>query len=94
MKIVPSIFGGSADLSHSTMTDITGEAAYAIESYAGRNVYFGIREHAMGAAANGMAQHGGVKPFVSTFFVFNDYLTSIHSFSSLIKTSCNVCIYT
>ena len=74
VKIVPSIFGGSADLSNSTMTDITGEAAYAIESYAGRNVYFGIREHAMGAAANGMAQHGGVKPFVSTFFVFNDYL--------------------
>ena len=74
VKNVPSIFGGSADLSNSTMTDITGEAAYAIESYAGRNVYFGIREHAMGAAANGMAQHGGVKPFVSTFFVFNDYL--------------------
>ena len=74
VKIVPSIFGGSADLSNSTMTDITGEAAYAIESYAGRNVYFGIREHAMGAAANGMVQHGGVKPFVSTFFVFNDYL--------------------
>ena len=74
VKIVPSIFGGSADLSNSTMTNITGERAYAIESYAGRNVYFGIREHAMGAAANGMAQHGGVKPFVSTFFVFNDYL--------------------
>lgn len=74
VKIVPSIFGGSADLSHSTMTDITGEETFAVESYAGRNVYFGIREHAMGAAANGMAQHGGVKPFVSTFFVFNDYL--------------------
>jgi transketolase len=74
VKIVPSIFGGSADLSNSTMTDMTGERAFAIESYAGRNVYFGIREHAMGAAANGMAQHGGVKPFVSTFFVFNDYL--------------------
>ncbi len=74
VKIVPSIFGGSADLSHSTMTEITGEAAYAVESYAGRNVYFGVREHAMGAAGNGMAQHGGVKPFVSTFFVFNDYL--------------------
>ncbi len=74
VKIVPSLFGGSADLSHSTMTDITGEAAYAVQSYAGRNVYFGVREHAMGAAGNGMAQHGGVKPFVSTFFVFSDYL--------------------
>lgn len=74
VKLVPSIFGGSADLSHSTMTDIGGEATFAIESYAGRNVYFGVREHAMGAAGNGMAQHGGVQPFVSTFFVFSDYL--------------------
>ncbi|WP_090823710.1 transketolase [Paenibacillus sp. yr247] len=74
VKIVPSIFGGSADLSHSTMTDIRGEKKFAVESYAGRNVYFGVREHAMGAAGNGMALHGGVKPFVSTFFVFNDYM--------------------
>ncbi|TDL75378.1 transketolase [Rhodococcus qingshengii] len=74
VKSVPAIFGGSADLSHSTMTEIKGEQIYAVESYAARNVYFGVREHAMGAAANGMAYHGGVKPFVSTFFVFNDYL--------------------
>lgn len=74
VKRVPSIFGGSADLSHSTMTDISGEEIFAIDSYAGRNVYFGVREHAMGAAGNGMAQHGGVQPFVSTFFVFSDYL--------------------
>lgn len=74
IKEVPAIFGGSADLSHSTMTDISGEPIFAIESYAGRNVYFGVREHAMGAAGNGMALHGGVKPFVSTFFVFSDYL--------------------
>ncbi|MEK3882618.1 transketolase [Paenibacillus sp. PL2-23] len=74
VKIVPSIFGGSADLSHSTMTDIKGEGKFAVDSYAGRNVYFGVREHAMGAAGNGMALHGGVKPFVSTFFVFSDYL--------------------
>ncbi|XID94501.1 transketolase [Paenibacillaceae bacterium WGS1546] len=74
VKIVPSLFGGSADLSHSTMTDIKGEGKFAVDSYAGRNVYFGVREHAMGAAGNGMALHGGVKPFVSTFFVFCDYL--------------------
>ncbi|MFS0780276.1 transketolase [Bacillus sp. 1P06AnD] len=74
VKIVPAIFGGSADLSGSTMTDIKGEGKFAIDSYAAKNVYFGVREHAMGAAGNGMAQHGGVKPFVSTFFVFNDYL--------------------
>ncbi|WP_219838097.1 transketolase [Paenibacillus sp. R14(2021)] len=74
VKSVSSIFGGSADLSHSTMTDISGEQTFAVESYAGRNIYFGVREHAMGAAGNGMALHGGVKPFVSTFFVFSDYL--------------------
>ncbi|NIK76838.1 transketolase [Paenibacillus castaneae] len=74
VKSVPSIFGGSADLSHSTMTDISGEQVFAVDSYAGRNIYFGVREHAMGAAGNGMALHGGVKPFVSTFFVFSDYL--------------------
>lgn len=71
---IPAIFGGSADLSHSTMTEIKGEQIYAVESYSARNVYFGVREHAMGAAANGIAYHGGLKPFVSTFFVFNDYL--------------------
>jgi len=74
IKSVPSIFGGSADLSGSTMTDINGEPIFAVDSYVGRNVYFGVREHAMGAAGNGMALHGGVKPFVSTFFVFSDYL--------------------
>src|SRR5690606_32570184 len=74
VKSVPAIFGGSADLSGSTMTDIAGEPVFAVQSYAGRNVYFGVREHAMGAAGNGMALHGGVKPFVSTFFVFSDYL--------------------
>ena len=74
VKSVPSIIGGSADLSHSTMTDIKEDAAFAVESFSGRNIYFGVREHAMGAAGNGLALHGGVKPFVSTFFVFNDYL--------------------
>ncbi|CAM3760125.1 transketolase [Cohnella lubricantis] len=82
---VPGIFGGSADLSHSTMTDIKGESVFAVQSYAGRNVYFGVREHAMGAAGNGMALHGGVKPFVSTFFVFNDYLRPAIRLAALSK---------
>ncbi|KHF38724.1 transketolase [Halalkalibacter okhensis] len=73
-KQIPAIFGGSADLSGSTKTDIKDEPKFAVEDFSGRNVYFGVREHAMGAAGNGMALHGGVKPFVSTFFVFNDYL--------------------
>ncbi|WP_028391821.1 transketolase [Bacillus cihuensis] len=85
VKTVPSIFGGSADLSGSTMTDIKGEAKFAVESFAGRNVYFGVREHAMGAAGNGMALHGGVKPFVSTFFVFNDYLRPAIRLAALSK---------
>jgi transketolase len=85
VKSVPAIFGGSADLSHSTMTEIKGEQIFAVESYSARNVYFGVREHAMGAAANGMAYHGGLKPFVSTFFVFNDYLRPSIRLASLSK---------
>ncbi|MBT2724865.1 transketolase [Bacillus sp. ISL-46] len=85
VKSVPSIFGGSADLSHSTMTDIKEDAAFAVESFSGRNIYFGVREHAMGAAGNGLALHGGVKPFVSTFFVFNDYLRPSIRLASLQK---------
>ena len=73
-KKVPYLMGGSADLSGSTITDIKGEGKFAIDGYEQRNVYFGVREHAMGAALNGMALHGGVKPFGGTFFVFNDYL--------------------
>ena len=93
VKTVPSIFGGSADLSHSTMTDINGEQTFAVESYAGRNIYFGVREHAMGAAGNGMALHGGVKPFVSTFFVFSDYLRPSIRLAALQKLPVNLCIY-
>ena len=85
VKSVPAIFGGSADLSHSTMTEIEGERIFAVESYSARNVYFGVREHAMGAAANGIAYHGGLKPFVSTFFVFNDYLRPSIRLASLSK---------
>ena len=84
-KLVPTLFGGSADLSHSTMTDIKGEAKFAVESDTGRNIYFGIREFAMGAAGNGLALHGGVKPFVSTFFVFNDYLRPAIRLAALSK---------
>lgn len=71
---VPYLVGGSADLSGSTITNIKTEGKFAIEDYGARNVYFGVREHAMGAALNGMALHGAVKPFGGTFFVFNDYL--------------------
>lgn len=71
---VPAFFGGSADLEVSTMTHMKGLGSFTRSDYSGRNVYFGVREFAMAAAANGMALHKGVKPFVGTFFVFSDYL--------------------
>jgi transketolase len=73
-KRVPSLLGGSADLAPSTKTLISGSANQAFESAGGRNIRFGIREHAMGAMVNGMALHGGVVPYGSTFLIFSDYL--------------------
>jgi transketolase len=88
-KNVPNIIGGSADLNPSTDTalknwgDFQNPEAYGpgtlgavggVWSYAGRNIAFGVREHAMGSAVNGMAAHGGVIPFSATFFCFSDYM--------------------
>jgi transketolase len=69
---VPELFGGAADLTASTKTIFKNTAHFA-DDPAGRNVFFGVRELAMCAAVNGMAVHGGVRPFGSTFFVFSDY---------------------
>lgn len=82
---VPELFGGSADLASSNKTDLKGEAAFHYEDYAGRNVWFGVREHAMGAALNGMALHGGVRPFGATFLVFSDYLRPSIRLAALTK---------
>lgn len=71
---VPAFIGGSADLESSTMTHMKGLGQLTRNDYSGRNVYFGVREFAMGAALNGMALHKGVKPYGGTFFVFSDYL--------------------
>ncbi|MBS3681910.1 transketolase [Ornithinibacillus massiliensis] len=73
-KAVPNFIGGSADLAGSNKTTINGEEDFTRNDYTGRNIWFGVREHAMGAALNGMALHGGLKVFGGTFFVFNDYL--------------------
>lgn len=73
-KAVPQFIGGSADLAGSNKTLIKGAGNFMPESYEGRNIWFGVREFAMGAAMNGMALHGGVKVFGGTFFVFSDYL--------------------
>jgi transketolase len=86
---VPALFGGSADLDPSTHTALKGQGDFnpplaagqdsegsdsAGWSYAGRNVHFGVREHAMGAIVNGLAAHGGFIPYGSTFLIFSDYM--------------------
>jgi transketolase len=71
---IPELMGGSADLAPSTKTWIDGTPAFEPETPGGRNFHFGVREHAMGAAVNGMAVHGGVIPFGATFLAFADYM--------------------
>ena len=73
-KAVPQFFGGSADLASSNKTAMKDQGYFSSTDYSGRNIWFGVREFAMGAALNGLALHGGVKVFGGTFFVFSDYL--------------------
>ncbi|PEQ95834.1 transketolase [Bacillus sp. AFS006103] len=82
---IPNLIGGSADLESSTMTHMKDLGRFAQGSYEGRNVYYGVREFAMGSVVNGMALHGGVKPFGSTFFVFSDYLRPAIRLSALMN---------
>ena len=71
---IPQIMGGDADLGSSTKTRLEDEGDFEGVEGSGRNIHFGVREHAMGAIANGIAHHGGVRPFVATFFCFSDYM--------------------
>ncbi len=71
---VPSLIGGSADLAGSNGTHLSGSKLVSGGDFSGRNLAFGVREHAMGAIANGLSLHGGVRPFVATFLVFSDYM--------------------
>lgn len=73
-KGVPNLVGGSADLAGSNKTDIGGTDDLLPATPGGRNVRYGVREHAMGAIMNGMALHGGVRPFGGTFLIFSDYM--------------------
>jgi transketolase len=84
-EAVPELVGGSADLAPSTETYMAGEPDVAPGSAGGRNLHFGVREHAMAAALNGMAYHGGVRPFGATFLVFSDYLRGALRVSALAR---------
>jgi transketolase len=70
---VPELFGGAADLSESNLTDVKGDPNFSADE-PGRNLRFGVREHAMGGAANGLAYHGGFIPYAGTFLNFSDYM--------------------
>ena len=82
-KVVPNMFGGAADLAPSTKTYMNDAGDFSKETPEGKNVHFGIRELAMAAIGNGIALHGGLRPYVSTFFVFSDYVKPMARLSSL-----------
>jgi len=80
---LPELMGGSADLAPSNATWLTNSPAFQAASPEGRNIHFGVREHAMGAAVNGMAVHGGLIPYGATFLVFSDYMRPAIRLSAL-----------
>ncbi|MGG0657776.1 transketolase [Rummeliibacillus pycnus] len=82
-KKIPAFFGGSADLAGSNKTTIKGTGDFSATDRSGRNIWFGVREFAMGAALNGMALHGGLNVFGGTFFVFSDYVRPAVRLSAL-----------
>ncbi|MBU3170723.1 transketolase [Clostridium estertheticum] len=82
-KYVPNFIGGSADLAPSNKTYMKGLGDFSVDDRNGSNLHFGVREHAMAAIANGIYVHGGLKPFVSTFFVFSDYMKGAMRLSAL-----------
>ncbi|WP_192988415.1 transketolase [Carnobacterium mobile] len=84
-KKVPSFWGGSADLSSSNNTMVSGEKDFQPGQYEGRNIWYGVREFAMTAAANGITLHGGTKTYVGTFFVFTDYLRAAIRLAAISK---------
>ena len=82
---LPEMVGGSADLTPSNKTWIDGSPAFQADSPEGRNIHFGVREHAMAAAVNGMAAHGGIIPYSGTFLMFSDYMRPSIRLSALSK---------
>lgn len=82
---LPQLIGGSADLAPSNKTAMKEIADFSAGCYAGRNLHFGVRELAMGAMANGIALHGGLMPYIATFFVFSDYVKPMMRLAALMK---------
>lgn len=80
---IPGFIGGSADLAPSTKTYMNGEGDFTRNDYSGRNLHFGVRELAMTAIGNGITLHGGFRAYVSTFFVFSDYVKPMARLSAL-----------
>lgn len=80
---LPELTGGSADLAPSTNTLLQGQPSFQANERNGRNLHFGVREHGMGAAINGMALHGGLMPYGATFLVFSDYMRPAIRLSAL-----------
>lgn len=83
--VVPNLVGGAADLAPSTKTYLKGLGDYGAFNHTGRNLHFGIREHAMAAICNGIKLHGGMEVFCSTFFVFSDYMRNAMRMSALMN---------
>ena len=83
-KVLPELIGGSADLTHSNLTELKGSGNFQKGQYENRNVHFGVREHGMGAICNGMALHGsGLIPYGATFLIFTDYMRGAIRLSAL-----------
>ena len=82
---MPNMIGGSADLAPSNKTNMKDAGDFSRDNYAGSNIHFGVREQAMTAITNGIALHGGLRPFAATFFVFSDYTKPMARLSSLMK---------
>lgn len=83
---LPELIGGSADLTPSNKTDVKGRTDFQRDHYQGQYFRFGVREHAMGAAMNGMALHGGVRPYGGTFLIFSDYVRPAIRLAALMQT--------
>lgn len=84
-ELIPNFIGGSADLAPSNKTYMKGKGDFSAEDRSGRNLHFGVREHAMAAITNGIYAHGGLQVFCATFFVFTDYMKGAMRLSALMK---------